>query len=185
MSQSQERILIARAKAGDTQAFETLVSSYAPFVFNVALRTLGNSAEAEDIAQEAFVRVWRNLKSFRGDAQFKTWLYRIVTNLCYNRLPRLKKELSALDPDEQIDLADTTPSIERDLVDVELRAQLHNAIDQLPESYRLLISLRHLQGMSYAEIAKATNLPLGSVKTGIFRARRELRAMLIGQISSN
>lgn len=176
---SSERDLIQQAQAGDAGAFEQLVTLNAPYVYNVALRTLGNSAEAEDITQEAFIRVWRSLNNFRGRSQFRTWLYRIVTNLCYNRLPRLKTELNALDTDEDIDLPDESQRIESNLLTEERRQLLHAAIADLPESYRLLISLRHLQGMSYADIAAATDLPLGTVKTGIFRARRDLKALLL------
>lgn len=177
MTTDQE--LIYRAKQGDTRAFEALVAAHLPYVFNVALRTLGNRSEADDISQEAFVRVWRNLHRFRGDAQFRTWLYRIVTNLCYNRLPKLKMELNALGDDATYELPDGHLSTEAQVQAEELRAQLHTAIAALPESYRLLISLRHLQGLSYAEIVEVTDLPLGTVKTSIFRARRALKAQLM------
>ena len=175
---TDERILIQRAKRGDSAAFEALMQANAPFVYNVALRTLNNSAEAEDLTQEAFVRAWKALPKYRADAQFRTWLYRIVTNLCYTRLPKLKTELGALDPDEDIDLPDGQQRVERQMLNSELSQHLVGAIEQLPESYRLLITMRHIQGMSYAEIAKAINMPLGTVKTGIFRARRELRTIL-------
>ena len=178
-----ERDLIDHARTGDTVAFEALVSMHAPYVYNVALRTLSSPGDAEDITQETFVRVWRSLNSFRGDAQFRTWIYRITTNLCYNRLPRLKRDLEALaiydDADDEIALPDDQQQVEQDVVLDELRQQLESTINKLPESYRLLISLRHIQGMSYAEIAEATGMPLGTVKTGIFRARRDLRVLLI------
>ncbi len=151
---------------------------HAQFVYNVALRTLNNQREAEDLTQEAFVRVWKALPKFRADAQFRTWLYRIVTNLCYSRLPRLKNDLNALDPDDEVHLPDGQQRVERQMLNRELQTQLIDAIKQLPESYRLLVTLRHVQGMSYAEIANATDMPLGTVKTGIFRARRELRKLL-------
>lgn len=175
---NDERQLIAQARRGDTAAFETLVTRYAPYVYNLALRTLNEPHEAENIAQEAFVRAWQALPRFREEARFTTWLYRIVTNLCYNRLPRLKTELAALEPDEAVRLPDKQRHVERALLTQELRRQLHTAIDNLPDSYRLLIILRHLQGMSYAEIARVTEMPLGTVKTGIFRARRLLREAL-------
>lgn len=180
---TSERELIRRAKAGDAQAFEALVNLHLPYVFNLALRTLNNHAEAEDMAQETFVRVWRNLASFRGDAQFRTWLYRIVTNLCYNRLPRLKRDLQSLDPDDELTLVDDSQSVEATIQDAELTLLLQDTIQTLPESYRLLITLRHLQGMSYADIADVVELPLGTVKTGIFRARRDLRAQLLMKMS--
>ena len=178
---NNEQRLIRQAQAGSTAAFEKLAALHLPYVYNVALRTVANAAEAEDIAQETFVRVWKNLPKFRGDAQFQTWLYRIVTNLCYNRLPRLKKELAALDSDETLQFVAGSQSVEQAVISAELSPHLHAAIKQLPATYRLLISLRHLQGMSYAEIAATTELPLGTVKTGIFRARRDLRVLLLAR----
>ncbi|MBE2221146.1 MAG: sigma-70 family RNA polymerase sigma factor [Anaerolineae bacterium] len=177
MSQD-EQALIRQAQQGNTAAFEALVTMHANLVYNLAFRTLNNPQEAEDVAQEAFVRAWQGLPQFQAKAQFSTWLYRIVTNLCYNRLPRLKTELMALDTETAVTLPDTHPAIETGLLSEETKAALHNAIENLPESYRLLITLRHLQEMSYAEIAAVTELPLGTVKTGIFRARRLLREQL-------
>ncbi len=173
-----EQQLIRRAQQGDTAAFEALVAVHAQRVYNLALRTLNHPQEAEDMAQEVFVRVWRVLPQFRAEAAFATWLYRIVTNLCYNRLPGLKEELAAIDPDEAVEVADEQPTIETGLVSQELKAAVQTAVSQLPESYRLLITLRHVQNMSYADIATVTNLPLGSVKTGIHRARLLLREVL-------
>jgi RNA polymerase sigma-70 factor (ECF subfamily) len=175
---SEERQLIRRAQQGETAAFEALVQQHALFVYNLALRTLNDPQEAEDIAQEAFVRAWQALPQFQIRAQFHTWLYRIVTNLCYNRLPRLKRELAALDPAEEVVLLDGRQGVERELLTAELGQQLFTAIDNLPQSYRLLITLRHLQELSYQEIAEVTEMPLGTVKTGIFRARQMLQERL-------
>ena len=175
---SEERELIRRAQQGETAAFETLVQQHAPFVYNLALRTLNDAHEAEDIAQETFVRAWQALPQFQARAQFRTWLYRIVTNLCYNRLPHLKTELAALDPAEALVLPDGRQAVERELLTAELRQQIFSAIDNLPQSYRLLVTLRHLQELSYQEIAEVTEMPLGTVKTGIFRARQMLQERL-------
>jgi len=173
-----EQGLIARAQGGEAAAFEALVARHAPFVYNLALRTLGDPHEAEDVAQEAFARAWRGLPGFRADARFSTWLYRIVTNLCYNRLPALRTSLEALDIESGRHLADERQHIDGALVADELRARVHAAIYALPEGYRLLITLRHLQEMSYADIATVTGLPLGTVKTGLHRARKQLQAAL-------
>ena len=174
----EERQLIRRAQQGETAAFEALVQQHAPFVYNLALRTLNDATEAEDMAQEAFVRVWQGLPQFQAKSQFRTWLYRIVTNLCYNRLPRLKTELAQLESAEDLVLADGRQAVERELLTAELRQELFMAIDNLPQSYRLLITLRHLQELSYQEIAEVTEMPLGTVKTGIFRARQMLQERL-------
>jgi len=124
------------------------------------------------------VRAWQALPQFQARAQFRTWLYRIVTNLCYNRLPHLKTELAALDPAEEVVLSDGRQAVERELLTAELRRQIFTAIDNLPQSYRLLVTLRHLQELSYQEIAEVTEMPLGTVKTGIFRARQMLQERL-------
>ena len=173
-----EANLVRRARGGDRDAFATLVDLHAVYVYNLALRLVDQPQEAEDLAQEAFIRAWRGLPRFRAEAQFRTWLYRIVTNLCYNRLPRLRAELASLPPEESVQLADSDPGIERQLVNADLLAALETAIAALPPAYRLLITLRHLQGMRYEEIAAAADMPLGTVKTGLFRGRRLLREAL-------
>ncbi len=173
-----EKILIKRAKQGDTRAFEALVNHHARYVFTLTNRLLPDVQEAEDLAQETFIRAWQNLAKFRGDAQFRTWLYRIATNLCYNRLPNLKRDLSALDPDDSIVISDKALPAEQQMIRAEQRAQLSEMINSLPESYRLLIVLRHVNDLSYQEISQVTDLPLGTVKTGIFRARKMLKERL-------
>lgn len=170
----EEKQLIRLAKKGDQDAFEELMTVNAQYVYNLALRVVKDPQEAQDISQEAFIRVWKALPGFKGKSSFRTWLYRIVSNLCYDRLPKMRKEFDALDPDEEIDLVDDGDRPEKKALSGELRSELHHAIDALPESYRLLITLRHLQNMTYDEIAESTGQPLGTVKTGIFRARRLL-----------
>lgn len=177
---ANERELVQRAQAGDPDAFAMLVAQHQRFVYNLALRAVNDAHEAEDIAQEAFVRAWRALPNFRRQSQFRTWLYRIVTNLCYNRLPRLRRELSTLG-EKALDVPDDPardPSMRFEAS--ELRAFLHQQIDALPESYRMLIVLRYQQDLSYEEIADVLSLPLGTVKTGLFRARARLREAVEG-----
>jgi RNA polymerase sigma-70 factor, ECF subfamily len=176
---NEENWLIERARRGDTAAFERLVTRHERYVYNLALRVVGNPEDAQDIAQQSFVRAWQALPQFRGEAHFSTWLYRIVTNLCYTRLPRIRRELSALDPDEDaFSLSDERQEPESVALAGGVRRAVQVAFAALPESYRLLVTLRHLQELSYAEIAQVTGMPLGTVKTGIFRARRILREAL-------
>ena len=181
---SSDAELVRLAQAGDAQAFAGLVQAHQQFVYNLALRSLGDPQEAQDIAQEAFVCAWQGLPNFRGQSQFRTWLYRIVTNLCYNRLPRLRSELSALGDDLAEDSGlwhfQSASHLEGEdtLEAAELRAFLHQQIAALPESYRLLVSLRYQQELSYAEIAEVVSMPLGTVKTGLFRAHERLRQAL-------
>lgn len=176
MAQIHEAELVRRAQQGDTQAFAALLTEHQRFVYNLALRSLGDAHEAEDVAQEAFVRAWQALPRFRGQSRFQTWLYRIVVNLCFTRMPRLRRDLNALSEEDALDLpsesfADPAVGIEQQ----EQRAFLFRQIEALSESQRLLVTLRFQQELSYEEIASIVNLPLGTVKVGIFRARQRLR----------
>ncbi|MCB2178736.1 sigma-70 family RNA polymerase sigma factor [bacterium] len=178
-NREEETALVRRAQHGDQSAFEEIVRRNARYVYNLALRLTQNPQEADDLSQEAFVRVWKALPNFRTEARFRTWLYRIVTNLCYDRLPKLRKELAALDND----LLDQAPlprqnQPEHALLTKEEQMRLYTTIENLPQHYRLLITLRHLQELSYTEIAEATGQPLGTVKAGIYRARQFLRERL-------
>jgi RNA polymerase sigma-70 factor (ECF subfamily) len=179
--QVNEPQLIRNARDGDTEAFAELVGLHERFVYNLALRTLGNPDEAADMAQEAFIRAWGALAEFRGQSQFRTWLYRIVLNLCLNRVPRLRRELNNLTQDEMLDLPEISSSANNPVTSLEqneLRAHLHREIDKLPEQYRLLVSLRYQHELSYDEIAALLGLPIGTVKTGLFRAKARLREAL-------
>src|SRR5512133_2248739 len=147
-----ERELIKQAKKGDTEAFAALVTLHERFVYNLALRTLGNPEDAADVSQDALVRAWMALGEFREQSQFRTWLYRIVLNLCLNRVPRLRRELQDLTHEEMVDLPETEPATTNpaaSLEENELRSFLHREIDQLPEQYRLLVSLRYQHELSY------------------------------------
>lgn len=179
---ADETALIQRSQAGDADAFGELVIRHQDFVYNLALRVVGEAAEAEDIAQDAFVRAWMGLANFRGQAQFRTWLYRIVTNLCYNRLPGLRRELASLGDDCLDDIA-CDEALNIDPADrLEAKEQsvfLQRQIERLPKSYQLLVVLRYQQDLSYEEIVGVVNLPLGTVKTGLFRAKERLRQALM------
>jgi len=176
-----EQALIQRAQKGDQEAFAVLVTEHQRYVFNLAVRVLKNEEEALDVAQETFVRAWTALPNFRGQSQFRTWLYRIVTNLCYNRLPNLRRTLNELGDDVIADVPETDLAFDNPahgLESRELRSHLYQAIDHLDENYRLLISLRYQNELSYEEMATMLNLPLGTVKTGLFRAKEQLRRAL-------
>jgi len=176
-----DRVLVRRAQQGDQAAFAELVTRHQRYVYNLAYRLLRETGEAEDLAQEAFLRVWRGLGNFRGEARFTTWLYRIVTNLCYNRLASLRRQL--LDAGEGgVDaLALPSDGDPPAVVEVaERRAFLHRQIVALPDKYRLVITLFYLQEFSYQEIAQVLDLPLGTVKTHLFRARERLKRQLQG-----
>lgn len=165
---------LARLRTGDARAFEELVIAYQHRVFGVAFRMLGSRAEAEEIAQETFVRAHRALPDFRGDARLSTWLYAIASRLSLNRLAagdrRLRREgeetLLRLPAD-----ADPAAGVERR----EVEAALHRAIEALPEERRIVVILRDLEGLGYEEIAQALGLELGTVRSRLHRARMELK----------
>ncbi len=176
----QERELIRRAQAGDKNAFAALVAAHQCFCYNLALQSLGDVREAEDITQEAFVRAWLALPRFKHQARLRTWLYRIVTNLCCTRLPRLRRDLETLDQDALAERA--TECLDDPQGNLELeerRALLHAEIERLPESQRLIVLLRYREELSYEEIAEILGIPLGTVKIGLFRARKRLGKALL------
>jgi RNA polymerase sigma-70 factor (ECF subfamily) len=167
---------------GDSRAFGELVEAHQKFAFNVALRAVGQSQDAEDIVQEAFVRAWRSLKGFRAEARFRTWLYRIVVNLCYSQLPQLRQEVSMLDaPNGQTALpaSSSKRGPETRLEDKQVLEYIQEQVKVLPGRYQILLLLRHQAGCSYAEIAEIMDLPLGTVKTRIHRARKKLKQAVI------
>ena len=176
---SEEEFWVRRAQSGDQVAFTELVYRYHRFVYNLALRGVSDPHEAEDIAQEAFLRAWQALPRFQRKSKFSTWLYRIVVNLCYNRLPRLKRELAVVPVDLIDELPEKFPGNPEDVMrDIEQRTFLHDQIERLPNGSRLILLLRYRQGLSYEEISEVTEMPLGTVKTCLYRAHRQLREAL-------
>jgi RNA polymerase sigma-70 factor, ECF subfamily len=166
-----------RLQRGDPRAFEELVIAYQHRVFGVALRMLRNRGEAEEIAQEVFLRVHRAVEDFRGEAKLSTWLYAITSRLCLNRLASGERRASR-EGEESLEhlRADADPAahVER----VELEAALQRAITELPEERRIMVVLRDFEGLSYEEIATALDLPLGTVRSRLHRARTDLKEKL-------
>ncbi len=169
--------LVDRLRAGDAQAFEALVIAYQHRIFGVAHRMLGNAAEAEEIAQEVFIRVHRSIAQFRGDARLSTWLYAITSRLCLNRLASADRRLRRDDADA-LDRApaegDAAALVERS----EVATALREAIAGLPEERRIVVVLRDLEGLSYEEISEALDLEPGTVRSRLHRARLDLKAKL-------
>ena len=172
-----EAELIRKAQRGDTEAYAALVALHERFVYNLALRSLGNPDEAADAAQDTFIRAWTGLPGFRAESQFRTWLYRIAINLCINRSPRLRRDLDALTQDEFPDIP-TPETVSAKVEQRELHELVHREVERLPEQYRLLVSLRYQHDLTYDEIASLLDLPLGTVKTGLYRAKERLRQSL-------
>lgn len=179
--------LIEAINAGETDRFYELVERYQQALFNFGLRLCGQAADAEDMVQDTFLNVFRYLKTFRFDSQFKNWLYRIAMSVCIKRRRRSKfaprRELSLdefLPDDEQI--AAETPAWAREplerLLDEELARRIEDAILELPESYRPVLVLRDLEGFSTEETAQILNLTPGNVKVRLHRARLFIREQL-------
>lgn len=192
MTREQEAAIVRKVLGGDANAFETLVLEYEKNVYNIALRMTGNSEDAADMTQEAFIKAYNSLQSFRGDSKFSVWLYRIVSNVCLdflrskNRRPTVSLSVEDDDgEDAQLDVADESQSPEL-LLDRKLtRDSVRRGLDSLPPDYRQILLLREIQGLSYDEIAHALSLEVGTVKSRIFRARKRLCTFLIddGNIS--
>jgi RNA polymerase sigma-70 factor, ECF subfamily len=173
--------LVVRVQKGDKRAFDLLVRKYQHRVLKLVGRFVNNSAEAEDVAQEAFLKAYRALPAFRGDSAFYTWLYRIAINTAKNTLVSNRRrpvdfDLDLQDPeqhDRQARLRDAdTP--EGVLLTEEIRGVVEQALEQLPEDLRTAIVLRELEGLSYEEIAEAMDCPVGTVRSRIFRAREAI-----------
>ena len=192
MTREQEAAIVRKVLGGDANAFETLVLEYEKNVYNIALRMTGNSEDAADMTQEAVIKAYNSLQSFRGDSKFSVWLYRIVSNVCLdflrskNRRPTVSLSVEDDDgEDAQLDVADESQSPEL-LLDRKLtRDSVRRGLDSLPPDYRQILLLREIQGLSYDEIAQALSLEVGTVKSRIFRARKRLCTFLIddGNIS--
>jgi RNA polymerase sigma factor (sigma-70 family) len=178
-----EQALIAAARRGDTQAFNKLILAYQTLAYNVAYRTLHNPDAAADATQEAFISAFRALPGFRGGS-FKAWLLRIVTNACYDQLRRSKRRPTSslddmlVDPDHSVILADETESPEEHALRQDLGRAIQDSLDELPSEQRVAVILRDIQGLSYEEIAAATAVSMGTVKSRLSRGRARLRDSL-------
>jgi RNA polymerase sigma-70 factor, ECF subfamily len=168
--------LVGMTLGGNSEAFATLVERYDRAVYHLAYRTLRDSEEARDATQEAFFKAFRSLRTFRPEAKFSTWIFSIVYHASCDRLNRRKRYSS----DEFPERADPGPGPESQAIAADDAARLRAAIEQLPEKYRTVITLYHLQGRQYEEIAQVLDLPLGTVKTHLFRAKEQLRKLLAG-----
>jgi RNA polymerase sigma-70 factor, ECF subfamily len=171
--------LIARVRAGETRLFAQLVERHADAVYAMSLRLIGDRREAEDVAQEVFLRVHRALASFKGDSRFSTWLYRITWNLCADWRRRNRKpgrvttslESAADQHDGRIDL-------EKRVIDAEDQGMVRQALDGLDDIYRSVVILHYYQKLPYEQIASILGVPVKTVETRLYRARRQLRVRL-------
>jgi len=183
-----ELALIHSAQGGDLEAFNTLVLAHQDALFNTALRILGDEDRAADATQEAFLSAFRGLNGYRGGS-FKAWLMRTVTNACYDDLRRQKRRpTTPLEPEmgdgEEMDsprwLADPSLSPEQQLEADELEHAIQHCLENLPTDFRVAVVMADIQGLDYSEVALASRVPLGTIKSRLARARLRLRECLQG-----
>lgn len=174
---AEERAWVEQALHGDQQAFGQLMHRYAGAVFNLAYRMLGNAQDAEDAAQEIFLRAYTRLESYDRERRFSTWLLSIGSNYCIDRLRRRRFAWLTLD-DVAFGMASQEPGPERSALRNEQQAVVQQALQRLPETYRLVTVLRYWHDLSYEEIAQVTNLTISTIKTRLHRARHMLADVL-------
>jgi RNA polymerase sigma-70 factor, ECF subfamily len=174
----EERTLIERCRTGDDRAFGELIERYKHLVYGLVYRMVTDRTQVDDLAQEVFLKVYRGLPYFRGEARLSTWIYRIVQNVCLQPKARRPRHVS-LDEETPEGRPVREPGAhDGAFADLELRDRLEKAIAQLPDQYRVLIAAHYLDGVQYEALAESLDIPLGTVKTHLHRAKRRLRELL-------
>lgn len=185
MTEVSEKKIIEKVLGGDANAFEELVLKYEKTVYNLALRMVGDRDDAFDMTQEAFIKAYGSLSSFRGDSKFSVWIYRIATNVCLDflrsksRKQQVSLTVSDDDEDAQLDIPDPKADPEQQLIKKISMQSVEEGLKTLPDKQRQILVMRELGGMSYAEIGKALSIEEGTVKSRIFRARKRLCIFLL------
>ncbi len=177
---TEDLALVQKFLAGDQRAFHDLMSAHEDRVFSICLRIMRNREHALDATQETFVKVFRRADRFTGESAFSTWLYRVTVNTCYDQLRKLKRRHADPLP-ETNDPAD--PTVDDQLTAVELRPDLHAALETLPDEFRAAVVLSDLEGLPLADVAEILGVPVGTVKSRVFRGRRLMAAELRNRIS--
>ena len=173
--------LVAASQGGDQDAFAQLVQRHQRRVFNLVFRMLQQYEEANEVTQETFLAAWQGLSSFRGDARFSTWLYRIAYNCCLKQLEQRKKDKAlnaAIQAEHLLDHADKEERASTVLEIHDFQNLVREHLSMLPAKYRVVLVLRHLQEMTYEEMAEILTIPIGTIKTHLFRARNLLKERL-------
>ena len=185
MTKEQEMELIRKILSGNTNEFESLVLEHQKNVYNLALRMVGNPDDALDMAQEAFLKAYNSLGSFRGDSKFSVWLYRLTSNICIDFLRKSSRQqtlpltfINGEDDVQEIEISDIRFAPETELEKKEFQEAIWSGLSALPEEYRRILILREINGMSYDEISQAVGIESGTVKSRLFRARKRLCAAL-------
>ena len=176
--------LVARATAGDVDSFNQLVSRWERTIYALAYRTLGREEDARDVVQEAFLRAYRGLRGFKGEAKFSSWLYRITLNLCRDWIRRERRAPVVQPPEgkDAVDIADAQASPSESVEDLVARREMSRAVARamadLPEEQRTAILLKEYHGLTFQEIADQLNCPLSTVKTRLYQGLSVLRRRL-------
>lgn len=189
MLEPDDLTLVKRCRAGDRAAFRSLVERYQKRVYSQAYGMVKDKEEAMDIAQDAFVKVYKYLDHFKGDSSFYTWLYRVVANLCTDRLRRKRSQASEsveFDEDVAVDETNTAGILSsrlgtnphQALMRAELARKLEEALAQVPEKHREILLLRELEGMSYEDLSRVLKIPKGTVMSRLFHARSKVQKLL-------
>lgn len=184
--------LVERAQRGDKSAFELLVAKYQRKLIRLLSRFIRDPTEVEDVAQEAFIKAYRALPSFRGDSAFYTWLYRIGINTAKNYLVAMGRRAPTVTETESADSEGSEESgqvpdyntPENELMSRQIAETVNRAVEELPEELRTAITLRELEGLSYEDIAAIMNCPIGTVRSRIFRAREAIAEKLRPQLET-
>src|SRR6266849_9005436 len=179
--EQDDLMLVAFSKNGDQEAFAQLVQRYQRLVFNLVYRMLQQYEEATEITQETFLAAWQGLPACRGDARFPTWLYRIAYNCCLKQLEQRKRDKAlqiALQAEQFLEDADNDQRPDAELEAHDRQALVQEHLSQLPAKYRIVLILRHLQDMTYEEMAEILTMPIGTIKTHLFRALNLLKQRL-------
>ena len=193
MSEAQvDQLLVEQVQKGDTKAFDLLINKYQHRIVSLVARYVSDQSEAQDVAQEAFIKAYRAIDRFRGDSAFYTWLYRIAINTAKNWLVARKRRPPASDIDaadaEQYDMESRlkeqgTP--ENEMMREEIKRTVFDTIAELPDDLRTAIMLREMEGMSYEDIALTMDCPIGTVRSRIFRAREAIDEKLKPLVEGN
>lgn len=186
MTREEEAKIIRAVVDGNTNAFEDLVLEYQKQVYHIALKMTGSEEDAFDLSQETFLKAFRSLPTFRGEASFGSWLYRMTANLCIDFLRRKKRrgaeQIVSLDTEEEdrrpLELPDLRYEPQSALEKKELKEKVRAGLRRLPDEQRLILVLRDVEGFSYQEISDALKIELGTVKSRIYRARAHLARLL-------
>ena len=180
-TEQEEANLVAASKKGDQDSFAQLVQQHQRRVFNLVFRMLQQYEEANEVTQETFLAAWQGLPSFRGDARFSTWLYRIAYNCALKQLELRKRDRAIqleLQTEEMVASSTQEQRVDAEIESRARQALVHEQLAKLPAKYRIVLVLRHLQDMTYEEMAEILTMPIGTIKTHLFRARNLLKERL-------